>query len=415
LAVALAVWAGCSRSANSTDGGTFAGVHAFDVVAVLDFGGPKVPANIPPTVPFTLVLDADTGHAIVGAKGTATRVALGKSGSKLVVPSFSVGLDAGQCAAASSLSFTSLVVAANDGGLTGTGAGDALVSCGDCQFNVPFTATVTGTPDVTPPLLFATTVPTSPFQPFRLVASEPLAATSTAHLVSEDGTTLDLMPTTVSGDVTLVTGFENPSVVLPTGVGLAVAIGGLVDFAGLAGSADTPLRFVSFPAPPLAPEDGFESATGTTFGGATVISGGPLPPISGTRSVYFGGAGAPAPGGVTVGKVLRVRLAVQPGDTTVAFSYRLVGPYAGGGFSGTISVGSVGKAPASETLANAPPGTATDWSGTTVYVTDVATHALALPPDVGDEVLLDIESFDDNCGRPMPALGGMLLDDLRLE
>jgi hypothetical protein len=337
-----------------------------------------------------------------------------------MLPAFSVGLSQTQCSTPSSIDFTALAVGAFAGaaGLTlrGTGEGDAKVSCGDCQFNVSFTADVGGTDDATPPVLFPTTLPGSPFDAFDLVASEPLPATATARLVAEDGSTIDLAPTVAPGAVPLVTDFKKPDVVLPTGVGLAVALDGLVDFAGLQGSADTPLRLALFPTPPLVAEDGFESVTGTTFGGATVISDGPLPPIAGTRSVYFGGPGTPAPGGGTVGTVLRVRLAAKPGAKELAFEYRLVGVYPGGGFSGTIHVGSVGKAPTSVLLTGAPAGAQTTWpDGRTVYVTDVESEEVPLPADVGPEVLVDIESFDSGCGRPAPPLGGMLLDGLRLQ
>lgn len=419
VAAALLAAAGCGpRAGRSPDVGAapFAGRQSFDVVATLDLGGVMLPNDLPPTLPFTLVLDADAGQAIVGGRGTATTARLTRDGEKLVVPSFSVDLASAACSGASSVEFTSMVVAANGTTLSGSGSGDALVSCGDCQFDVPFNAALAGAPDVTPPLLFPTALPASPFAAFSLAASEPLTATSTARLVAEDGTTVNLVPKVVAGDVSLVSGFDKPNVVLPTGVGLSIAVDGLVDLAGLQGAADTPLRFVVFPTPPLVADAGFEDATGPTFGGATVISGGPLPPISGTRSVYLGGAGTPAPDGAKVGTALRVRLAVPAGATTLAFTYRLVGAFMGGGFTGTIGVGTVGKTPASYPFMMELDGTATTWpDGQTVFVTDAATQELALPADVGSEVLVDIESFDDGCGRPMPPLGGILLDDLRVE
>jgi hypothetical protein len=424
FAVALLATAGCgTRGGQDVDGGAppLTGVHSFDVVAGLGVGGSASSSDLPPTVRFTLVLDADANHAIVGAQGTAAVVPMGMNGDKRTLATFSVGLASTQCSGASSIDFDSLSVTANGTSLTGTGAGNARVSCGDCEFMVPFSANIVGGPDVTPPLLFPTSIPASPFQIFSLVASEPLLATSTAHLTGDDGTTIDLEPNIVAGDVPLVSGFSGPNVVLPTGVGLTISIDQLVDFAGLHGATDAPLRFVYFPPAPLLPDDGFETVTGTTFGGATVISDGPLPPISAARSVYFGGQSAPAPTGVTVGKELRVRLAVPPGATKLGFSYRLVSLTAGGGFTGTVNVGSVGKTSASSFLSTTVGGMLmngmfTTWpDGQGVWITDTSTFELALPADVTSEVLVDVEPFDPSCRQIAGSLGGILLDDLRLE
>jgi hypothetical protein len=392
------------------------GRRSFDVVASLDFGGADPGGNVPATLPFTLVLDADAAHAIVGGNGTAAAVPVSRqTDGRLVLPKFSVGLAPMACAGASTVDFDFFSFAASGAVFDGKGEGGALVSCGDCQFNVPFTATVTGAADVTPPSLLAATAPTSPFQDFSLPASEPLPATATARLIENDGSHIDLTPTVVPGDVPLVVGFTKPKVVLPVGVGLGIALDGLVDFAGLQGSADTPVRFALFAMPPLVAQDGFESVTAAQLGGATVISDGPLPPISGAHSLYFG-QGAPTPTGAAVGSSLRVRLAVQPGDTKVTFSYQLAGSSPDGGFSSTINVGSVGHGAVSGLLTMDQGGRLSMWpNGNTFYLTDVATKEIALPADVTDEVVFEITSSDVSCGRPAPSTGGVLLDDLRVE
>jgi hypothetical protein len=426
-ALALAL-VGCGlRGVAPVDGGDgsapLTGRRSFDLVAAL--GDAAVKANLQPTVDFTLVLDADAGSAIVGGRGNAAIVAYtSKDGRRFTITSrnivntvFSVGLpSSGQCAAASSLDFTLLDVTVSGATLSGQAKGSARISCGDCQFDVPFGGPVTGVADATPPLLFPTTIPANPFQQFSLSASEPLPTTAKARLVGSDGSSFDLQPMVVPGDIPVVAIFTKPSVVLSPNTEFEVDLGGLVDFAGLSGPADTPLRFAAFPAMPLVAPDGFESATGAELGGATVISGGPLPPISGAYSVYFGAQGAPAPGGVHVGSALRVRLAVPPGATKVSFSYRMVGQYAGSGFAGTINVGSVGHTPGSDTFTTTPNGTPTTWpDGQTVYITDVATKEVSLPADATSEILLVIEPFGFGCGGPMPPAGGMLLDDLRVE
>jgi hypothetical protein len=422
LGLSLLALGGCgARGGAPVDGGAdgaapLSGRRSFDVVAGL--GDAAVKANLSPTVAFTLVLDADAGRAIVGARGSAVVVAYtSKDGRRFTVPQFSVGLpSSGQCAAASMLAFTSLDVTVSGSTLSGQAQGSARISCGDCQFDVPFEGPVTGAADATAPLLFPTTIPANPFQQFSLAASEPLPTTAKARLVGSDGSSFDLEPMVVPGDIPVVAIFTKPAVVLSANAEFEVDLGGLVDFAGLPGPADTPLRFAAFPAMPLVPPDGFESVTGADFGGATVISGGPLPPITGAHSVYFGGQGAPAPGGIVVGSALRVRLAVPPGATKVAFSYQMVGQYAGSGFDGTINLGSVGRTPGSDTFTTTPHGTQTTWpDGKIVYVTDVATKEIPLPADVTSELLLVIEPFGFGCGGPAPPAGGMLLDDLRVE
>jgi hypothetical protein len=417
--LALVATAGCGARGATFD--TVAGRRSFDVVASLSPApGAAMPtADLPGSVRFTLVLDGDANDAIAGAKGTASVVpAASAGGGEVRLRGVDVGLEVSQCGGATTITFDSLVVGVSGGTLSGSGSGAAHVSCGDCTFDVPFSAQVSGVADVTPPVLLPGGVLESPFQAFTVAASEPLPATAKARLVGSDGSHVDLVPSIVDGAVPLVRGFTKPDVVLATGVGFAVALDGLVDFAGLQGSAATPLRLGSFAVPPLAPQDGFESVTSSELGGATVIdaSAAPLAPIAGAHSLYFGTMGAPAPPGLTVGTALRVRLAVQPGDSKLRFSYRMLASSQFGGFSGAINVGSVGGTPAQDHFPLPPAATGMTWpDGSTVYVTDVFTEEIALPAGTTDEVLLSIDPFDSGCGGPTGPTGGILLDDLRVE
>jgi hypothetical protein len=418
VALAAGLGAGCSGSSptqstgasGNEPGTTLTGRHSFDVLATLDFGGAVPPPSLSGPVPFTLVLDADAGLAFAGSDGTVAEVALTKAAAG--------GLRLGEFPVNNLVDFTSLLVAPNATALKGKGAGQANVFCGDCRgFNGPFTATVTGAHDVTPPLLLGAGS-ADPFGSVSVSTSEPLPATATARIVGEDGTTFDLVPTIVPGDVPLVSGFASPMVVLPTGTGLSIPLDQLVDFAGLHGSADTPLRLGYVPQPPLLAEVGFESATGSTFGGATVVTSGPLPPITGARSVYVGPSCAPSPTGGAAAQKLLVRLAVPPGATKVVFSYEMVGPSVGAGGdmpSALVSVGSVGKMPASATVPAARYYVRqTPWpNGQTWNVGDVKGMELALP-EVTSEVLVEIEALV-SCGAPAGFSEGVLIDDLRLE
>ena len=405
------------------DAGSVSGRRSFDVTATLGAPGPDaavLPPNVSRTRTFTLVLDADEGRAIVGGNGRAAVVPFTSPDGRAfhIRTGVSVGDAAATCGGGTELDFEVLDFTVNGTTLQGTASGQAVVSCGDCQFNVPFTATLAGGADTTPPLLFVGgAIPTTPFDSFALIASEPLPATATASLTLSDGSHVDLVPTLVDGTIPVVTGFSKPDQVLPLG-GLAVASEGLVDFAGLRGSADAPLRLAAFAAAPLLPEDGFESATAPQVGGAVVIVAGTgaLPPIAGTRSVYIGGLGAPSPDGRPVGTSLRVRLAVQPGDTKVRFSYRVASQSPGAGFGGAVHVGSVGHTTGHASIDGGGQGTGAQWpGGGTVYVEDVSAQEIVLPADVTDEIVVDFESPNFDCGFAKPTPSGLLIDDLQVE
>ena len=118
-----------------------------------------------------------------------------------------------------------------------------------------------------------------------------------------------------------------------------VALDGVVDFAGNAartGSTTGDIRLTTRAAPPLAAEDGFESATGTSLGGAQIMSAAGAPVITGARSLYIPAtSGSSTPGSVLQQTQLALRLPLAPGDTVVRFAYRVVNPNS---FGGTILV-----------------------------------------------------------------------------
>ena len=425
VALALLGVAGCgTHAATSTDAGDGSvepetapqGRRSFDVVAT--FAGPV--KGLPPTNTFTLVLDPDARQVIVGGMGRAVVVPAASADGRTftVAAPFSVGVLGSACDGLTMIDYTSLTLTLAGSSFHGKAMGAGQISCGDCQFMEPFVADVTGVPDATPPLLFTSGAPTNPFQAFSVVTSEPLPATATAHLTGGDGSHVELVPIVVDGVVPLVTGFLKPDVVLAYGQGYVVTFDGLVDFAGLRGSADGPLRLASFDAPPLVAEDGFEGATGTSVGGAPLVTAAPLAPLDGAKSVYIGPAGAPAPAGITPGASLHVRLAISPGDTMLKFSYRTLSRTQGG-FFGVVLLGSVGhKADGVASLdppTNTPPATQTQWpDGTTTFASDILSGAIPLPPDVGDELLVSFETSQSFCGLPEPP-AGVLIDDLRLE
>jgi hypothetical protein len=282
--------------------------------------------------------------------------------------------------------------------------------------SVHFSATITGAADTTAPFL---RVPpgaaiSDPLTPFVLWASEPLSAGSTATLVGSDGSRVSLVPQLVPGDVPVVVAFSKPAVVLEPGLGYGVDFSGITDLAGNQAAADSTLRFASFDAAPLAPPDGFESATGASVGGAVLVRTGPGIPISGMASAYIGQFNSPAPDvSMPPRPRLTVRLAVPPGATKLAFSYRQLAE----GTPGFVEVGSVGRAP---TAAAAVPSlmasefSLVGWGKEQFDESSVATAEVPLPSDVDGEVVVGFQSPPVGCNAGF-GTPGLLLDDLRLE
>jgi hypothetical protein len=397
------------------------GQLSFDVVATLTATAGPVAAGggLPSTGRFTLVLDGDAHRIIAGGGGRAGVMAVTSADGRTFRAStgFSVGVPGNGCSGLSELRYDTLEVTVTGSSLRGHATGSAQISCGDCIFATMFSADLQGTPDITAPFIVASgAAPADPFVGFGVVASEPLPMTSTARLVAGDGSFVGLAPVVVAGDVPVITGFSKPNVVLAHGEGFVVSVEGLVDFAGRSGASEAPLRVATFGTAPLVPEDGFESAAGTTLGGATVISSGPLPPLAGTQSVYIGGSGAPTLTGRAPGTALEVRLALQPGDTKLRFSYRVVSSFGIAGFGATVNVGSVGHAASAPV--DLPPvvqATQVTWTtGQTVSESALLTMEVALPADVTDELLVEIATLDGGCGARPPG-AGVLIDDLRAE
>jgi hypothetical protein len=415
---------GCGRVAATTDGspatpdgGT--GRRSFDVLAVLTAADGGTGSGLPATNGFTLVLDPDASRAIAGGNGFGAVVGVTSTDGRTFrsTAPFAVGDDPSACTSVGNVMYQALEVTITGGSLAGTASGIAVVSCGDCSFNVPFSASLSGTADTTPPTLRASGPPPSnPFDLFNLVTSEPLPATAVARLVADDGAAIDLVPQIVDGTVPLIVGFSKPDVVLRAGQGYVVAFDGLVDFAGLTDPTGPPLRLSSFPAAPTVPEDGFESATSDTLGGALVMTGGPLPAIDGNTSIYIGGGGAPGLD-LSTGRSLMVRLERQPGDTTLRFSYRVVAFQILPTFYGVLRVGSEGASTGPPVNGIVDQSSATEMltvSGRTVFATVPAEMDVALPADATGTVLLVLGPNRSACSEPSTG-EGLLIDDLRLE
>ena len=326
------------------------------------------------------------------------------------------------CTIREDVRYDSFEVTVVDGALTGSATGSMPNPCGACGLRVPFTATLAGTHDATPPALFVQEpTPVSPLHPFFLIASEPLPANATARLVADDGTVERPAPLVARRGRPDDWGFS-PGVGLRAGQGYAVALDGLVDFAGQAALPGLPLRLATFPAAPAVLEDGFESATGSALGGAAIMKATPLPSIAGSTSLYLGTQVAPALDALDA-RMLTVRLARQAGDSKLLFSFRVVASVAASqamtGFSAQLWVGS-GGAPVAGSLPNrwsvsTSPGETLMVAGQSMLMTPVAEAVMPLPADATGQVLFVIETNFPGCALPGAVGAGLLIDDLRLE
>ena len=194
--------------------------RSFDVVAVLAADGSTA---IPPTNRFTLVQDLTALRVIAGGNGRATVVPVTTGDGRTFRSggSFTVGdmtMDA--CSGPQEVRYDSFQVTVTGESLTGTATGAASISCGDCSFFVPVTATLTGTADKTVPTLRAAGArAATPFDPIWLSASEPLPAGVTAKLLADDGASIDLVPQILDGDLPVVVAFYKPDIILRAGQG----------------------------------------------------------------------------------------------------------------------------------------------------------------------------------------------------
>jgi hypothetical protein len=307
-----------------------------------------------------------------------------------------------------------------DGAWHGTGSGHAAFIDGDVGFEAPTSAVLVGRADATAPALVVPRVPVDPLAPLVFVASEPLPPPAAASLVGRaSGDVVALTPLVVEGSSDgVVRAFAKPDVALRAGEIYDVVTAQLVDFAGLAG-ASTPLHFTTEAAPPLVPEDGFESVTTASLGGAGVLVDGPLTPLTGRTSLIlnsgFGGGFGFLP--YALGPRLAVRLAVQPGDTVVRFATRVVAATVATSatFYAQLRVGAAGTpvTARANVTADALAKVTLPVDGD-VFVGDATTLELALPAGVAGELSFEIDSTSSGCGIPPPSTA-LIVDDLRVE
>jgi hypothetical protein len=369
---------------------------------------------------FTLILDYDSGSAIVGADGTGGHATAAISGtSVLVAQSLSFSLGNG-----TSVSYerVELTIDSAAGTLAGTGRGRAFYvpPTSDVGSTIGVVASLAGGPDTEPPTFRASVSGTGvdPFSSLTVTASEPLPPSTTLIVVDGRGGRVDLAPSTVAADAAF-SFFPSPFRMWRYGESYTI-VTDVRDFAGNP-SAASALTFMTAPPPPLAPEDGFEGATGATFAGAEVLSGAGAPTLAGARSLYIPPLPQVFPPGRGDMTQLAVRVAIDAADTTLRFSYRTVNPNAAS--NGTADPyfllgaegGEVRNAVLGPDAAAATPATIPGQGDVTLG--PLMTAAIALPPGAGAAGAITLVRKVRACcgGLPGPSVPGLILDDLRTE
>jgi hypothetical protein len=302
------------------------------------------------------------------------------------------------------------------GALSGAGQGLAVYvpQNTDVGSSVAFTASLRGAPDTEGPT-FASSASGGRIDAFASVAvtaSEPLPSSTRLALVDLFGDRLDVLAPD-SGAIAAASFAPSPSRMWRYNDQYSLLTDGVIDFAGNPVSSSNAILFMTGPPPPLAAEDGFESATDTTLGGGQVLSGSGAPTISGARSLYVPPfSGSPPPMGQTTQFALR--LALSPGDSVVRFSYRTVSPSSFD--NARFLMASEGGVIASPTLPpdSGPPTAATIPGQGQITIGPLMTAEFPLTPDAAGEITLS-RILPGAIGLPAPPAAGLIIDDLRAE
>jgi hypothetical protein len=309
----------------------------------------------------------------------------------------------------SSIVFSNATFSVSDDGVTGEGDASLRYGSGDVLSLTEGRASFSGRLDSDAPML-TRTANMDPLYGVAVQASEPIPSQVTLSLAATGTDPIALTQFASGGGLPAAFGFHNSGVALRYGTAYRVALDGVVDFAGNPTSSPA-IEFTTPAAPPLVPEDGFESTTGATLGGGEVVSGAGA--IAGNRSLLARGSGV----GAANASSFSLRVALEPTDTVLRFSYQLVRAQPGGTTPPTLAFGSVGATPAHMVL-----GGDTNLSaevrlagGSIIYVGTKATAEIRLPPGSAGEITLQYVPSSSACGFPSPPAAGVLIDDLRAE
>lgn len=418
---------GSAADGGAADGDAAAdgGWRAFDVTATMTLTPSSDEAgswlSFPTAVKLTVAVNPQTGAVTSGGRngfGWSSLSPAADGGFESTSWNANVDFSDG-CGGVASISLDRVTFTIDGETLRGTATGTArYTTSGAMVLMTNLTATLVGVPDVTPPTLSVPEGDVDPLVRLSLVASEPLPDTASASLEgAPGGDVVPLSDLEISNQSRAAYAFSVSPNELRYGETYTLQADELTDFAGHALGA--PISFKTRAAPPLVPEDGFESVTGTMFAGAGVLRGGPLMPISGQTSLMlntgFGGGFGFLP--YDLGPSVAVRLAVSPGDTVVRFAFQLIAPdpVDQATFDGPVLVGTPGGmvGPSRELSATSFTRTTLPSLGD-IFLSPVSTVEMPLPAGSSGEITFEIVGRTFACMRP-PSPTVLVIDDLRVE
>jgi hypothetical protein len=418
--VALVAVAACGgRAGSPADAGApLTGAASFEVEAKLALSAAAGEwAAFPRAQTFTVFVDAQALRLVAGAHGYGAASGLARDAATGAFATDGVvavrGPFSGSCDGVAEVEYDELEFEVVGRRLTGTGRGLARFVTGDIRWSAPMTAVLAGALDEAAPVVAPAAETIEPMGQSFFAASEPLGE-SAASLIGAEGDVFALGAEIYDGPPMFTTGFVRSPLMLNWGTTYEVTTEALVDLAGHAGMRASRPTVHTPPSPPVIAEDGFESATGGTFGGAAVVSAASrIEALAGTKSLAIGhGVGHPF---LTVGPTFTARLAIQPGDTVVRFAARVATPFdAPAGFEGEVRVGvpgrevSVIKDVSATEVSPAPVS-----SGAPIYMGLLRTIEVPLPLGAVGEASVQIASRAVGCGSRYAS--ALIIDDLRVE
>jgi len=367
----------------------------------------------PITQDLLLYVEPVAGSLTVATSGGVTKVPLTSTDRVHFSITGTLEFQASFSPCGAFMRYSSFDFTVQGGQMSGTASGTAIIAQGDIGYSYNAELTFTGSPDTHGPSVTLPAQDADPLRPPAFALNEPLPPTATAQLIGDDDTVaLEARP----GMSQPVTSFLVPfGRALRYGALYRLAITPWQDLAGNAGAAVG--AFLTAAAPPLVAEDGFEGAA-TMVGGAQIVDGSSLPPITGTRSAVLVASSTTTT--LPRSSHLGVRLPVQSGDTVVRFNLR---PW--GNSQNTLWTGNLA------TRVAVPGGAATGMAipstvalatmvtvgSTTIWLADVIHVEVPLPSGASSEVVVDlnISTVQNACGLPPPPNASYLVDDLRVE
>jgi hypothetical protein len=361
---------------------------------------------------FTLYVTLENGPRMVASRdGTVSTAQMKTSATGMQTAGpLRLGPTAGYdglCFGIGGFTYQTIEVRWSAAGITGTVKGTAEYITGDVVQAVPFTGTLTGTPDRTPPTASFAGTAHHPLDRVALQFSEALAAGTSASLVAPDGSKIALQ----------TDGTPNPARFFTPGplrAGTSYRIDIQPELADLSGNTGDPatLPMLTTTNVPLVPEDGFEGSTAPLLAGATIAGAPEIPPLAGGRSLLF------PPRGPSTFPATRftARLAVSPTDRVVRATVRMIVTNKNWRAPQThLTLTTLGGARSSAMLPEAADPLSCDpaVTGTGCYAAPVSLE-IPLPATGAGEVMVDVDR-ELGCGLPPPPEPGFLLDDLRVE